>query len=179
MVYRNWIAYLCVLCFLLQGTMLKWIIPASWQSHVVVAPQLTLIIVLMIGLYGSRYWALLTGLSLGLLQDIVFYGPMIGTYTFTLGLMGYLAGLVGLRRGSDVVKGMAFVAAGDLLFHFILFGIYRLFQLTHMPLSFLFFRQMIPTLLFDLLFALAIFIPVRNRLEMAMEQMQADKSSDI
>jgi hypothetical protein len=46
-------------------------------------------------------------------------------------------------------------------------------------LSFLFFRQMIPTLLFDLLFALAIFIPVRNRLEMAMEQMQADKSSDI
>ena len=177
--YRNWIAYLCVLCFFLQGTIFKWIIPASWQSDLVVAPQLILIIVLMIGLYGNRYWALIAGLSLGLLQDIVFYGPMIGTYTFTLGLMGYLAGLAGLRRGSGVVKGMAFVAAGDLLFHFILFSIYRLFQLTHMPLSFLFLRQMIPTLLFDLLFALAIFIPVRNRLELAMEQMQSDESADI
>ena len=176
--YLRWIAYFSVLCFLIQGTILKWIIPASWQSDLVVAPQLTLVIVLMIGLYGNRYWALMAGLSLGLLQDIVFYGPMIGTYTFTLGLMGYLAGLAGLRRGSGVVMGMAFVAAGDLLFHFILFSIYRLFQLSHMPLSFLFFRQMIPTLLFDLLFAFAIFAVVRHKLEMAMEQMLADESAD-
>ena len=168
---RNWLTLLLFGLFLVQSTILKWLIPEMWQTGVKVAPQLTLVVVLLIGLYANRHVAMLYGLGFGLLHDIVFYGPMIGTYTFTMGLLGYLAGLIGLRANSSMLTGLFVLALGDLLFHWILFGIYRLFRITHISTHWVFFHQMLPSLLIDLLFALLIYVPVRKLLEgLALEE---------
>lgn len=60
--------------FLLEGTILEWIIPPVWQSKVLVAPHLVLVGVLLVALYKNRYQALAYGLAFGFLQDFIYYG---------------------------------------------------------------------------------------------------------
>lgn len=174
--HRNWLIAILFGLFILQSTIVKWLIPVSWQMEANVAPQLTLVVVLLIGLYGDRHLAMVHGLAFGLLQDIVFYGPMIGTYTFNMGLLGYLAGLLGLRKTSGLVSGLFAVCLLDFLFQWILFGLYRLFQMTHTSVEWTVLRQMLPSLLVDMLFALLIYVPIRRLLELTAVQEEPDET---
>jgi rod shape-determining protein MreD len=164
-VKRNWLWTILTGLFIVEGTLLPWMIPGVWQSKVYVAPHFILVIVLYIGLYVNRHAALWYGLIFGLLQDILYASPMLGPISFGMGLAGYLAGLTHRRLYSNIVVSMLVIALGNLFFDFIIYGLYWLFQVTHLSLEWAFFHQMLPSMLINLLFALLVYVPVRKLFE--------------
>lgn len=162
---RKWLWIILFALFILEGTLLQWLIPEAWRSKVYVAPHFILVIVLYIGLYINRHTALMYGLIFGLLQDILYSSPMLGPLSFSMGLAGYLAGLTHRRLYSNIIVSMLVIAVGNLFFEWLLYGLYRLFQTTHLDLQWAFFHQMLPSMLINLLFALAVYVPVRKLFE--------------
>ncbi|WP_141334303.1 rod shape-determining protein MreD [Paenibacillus sp. tmac-D7] len=151
--------------FLLETTLLPWIIPLSWQSNVEVNPHFVLVVVLFIGLYIHRHVALMYGLIFGMLFDFMTFSPMLGPVTFAMGLAGYLAGLMQGRIYSSIVISMLVIGLGHLFYDAALFGIYRLFRVTHIQFEWVFLHRMLPSMLINLLFALVIYVPIRRLFE--------------
>jgi rod shape-determining protein MreD len=60
--------------------------PFSWF-----APTLTVLLILFIAYYRGQTMAMLLGVLVGLLQDVIF-STLIGMHMFSLGLLGYMAG---------------------------------------------------------------------------------------
>jgi rod shape-determining protein MreD len=151
--------------FLFEGTMLPMMIPASWQTRIAIAPHFAFIIILFIAIYVSRHWALAYGLGFGMLQDIVYYGPMVGTYTFGMGLISYLIGIMALRSKATMMTSIMFILIGNLLLDLLIFGIYRIFQITHLTVDYALTHYVLPSLLINLLFALVVYVPIRKLLD--------------
>jgi rod shape-determining protein MreD len=151
--------------FLFEGTILPMIIPMSWQSRIGIAPHFAFIIILFIAIYVSRHWALAYGLGFGALQDIVYYGPMLGTYTFGMGLISYLIGMMALRSKPSMVMSIMLILIGNLLLDLLIFGIYRIFQITHLTIDYALTHHVLPSLLINLLFALVVYVPIRKLLD--------------
>lgn len=164
---KRWLlTALLLLLFLLEGTVLKWIIPTVWQGNVAVSTHFTLVVILFVGLYVNRHYALFYGLGIGLLHDVVYYGPtMIGAYSFAMGVVGYFAGLAATRSRPNILYSMLVVTMGNFLFEAIIYSLYRLFQVTRDTAQWMFFHIMLPSVLINLLFALLIYVPLRKWLE--------------
>ncbi|SFK69823.1 rod shape-determining protein MreD [Paenibacillus sp. 1_12] len=162
---RKWLWLILLALFILEGTILQWIIPSVWQSKIYVAPHFIVVIVIYIGLYVNRHTALIYGLIFGLLQDFIYYSPMLGPISFAMGLTGYLAGLMHRRLHSNIIVSMLVMALGNLFFDSMIYGLYKLFQINHLDLQWVFFHQMLPTMLINLLFALLVYVPVRKLFE--------------
>ncbi|NOV04075.1 rod shape-determining protein MreD [Paenibacillus planticolens] len=151
--------------FILQGSIVVWLLPASWQGSVHVTPHFTLVFILFIGLFHHRHSALIYGLIFGLLHDFNYYGAMLGVYSFGMGLTGYLAGLAQRRQPNLIFYNLLITGVGLLLFEFINYGINRLFKLIDIDLNFALTHYMLPSVLFNLLFALVCYVPIRKLLE--------------
>ncbi|MBA2939300.1 MULTISPECIES: rod shape-determining protein MreD [Paenibacillus] len=151
--------------FILQGSIVVWLIPSAWQSSVHVTPHFTLVFILFIGLFHHRHSALIYGLLFGLLHDFNYYGAMLGVYSFGMGLTGYLAGLAQRRQPNLIFYNLLIIGVGLLLFEFIDFGINHLFKLIDIELKFALTHYMLPSVLFNLLFALICYVPIRKLLE--------------
>jgi rod shape-determining protein MreD len=162
---RSLIWLLLIFMFIIETTVFHWIIPAGWQEYLNISPHFVLTCILFVALYSHRHLALILGLAFGLLQDVTYYGHMIGPFSFGMGLTGYLTGLM-FRRGSVSFLFAMFVMAFSLFyFELIIYGIYRLFNIADEPLDWVLMFQVLPSLLFNLLFALLIYIPVRYLIE--------------
>jgi rod shape-determining protein MreD len=163
---QYWIVLIVFGCFVFEGTLFEWVIPSSWQLQVYVVPHIILIAVLYIAMFRSRYLGLMYGLVFGLLQDVIYYGHALGVYSFTLGLIGYAAGLLFRRVTFGIVTSLIFVLFGLLLYETLVFAIYRLFlNVIRVDIEWAFIHQMLPSTLFNLLLALAIYVPARKWLE--------------
>ncbi|MDF2927305.1 MAG: mreD [Paenibacillaceae bacterium] len=164
---KRWLIFgLLLLLFLLEGTVLKWVIPSVWQENISVSTHFTLIVILFIALYVNRHLALAYGLGFGLLHDVVYYGPaMIGTYSFAMAVVAYLAGLAANRSRPNILYSMFIIIAGNFIFEAIIYSLYRLFQVTRDTPQWMFFHIMLPSVLINLLFALLIYVPLRKWLE--------------
>jgi rod shape-determining protein MreD len=162
---RNVLWLIILALFILEGTLLQWLIPDIWQSQIYVAPHFILVIIIYIGLYMNRHTSLVYGLVFGLLQDFMYYSPMLGPISFAMGLTGYLAGLMHRRLHSNIVISMLVIGIGNLFFDSMMYGLYRLFQINHLDLQWVFLHQMLPSMLINLLFALLVYIPVRKLFE--------------
>ncbi|NHN30094.1 rod shape-determining protein MreD [Paenibacillus agricola] len=162
---RNWLWLILLALFIMEGTLLQWLIPVAWQSKVYVAPHFILVIVIYIGLYVNRHTSLIYGLIFGLLQDFMYYSPMLGPISFAMGLTGYLTGLLHRRLHSNIIVSMFVIGVGNLFFDGMIYGLYRLFQINHLDLQWVFFYQMLPSMLINLLFALLVYVPVRKLFE--------------
>jgi rod shape-determining protein MreD len=162
---KSWIYVCLAVTFLLEGTLLQWLVPGAWQSKIYVAPHFMLVFVLYIGLYMNRHTALIYGLVIGLFQDFIYYSPMLGPISFSMGLTGYLAGLMHGRVYSSIVVSMMVIAMGNLAYESIIYALYRLFRVTHVELQWVFLHQMLPSMLINLLFALAVYVPLRKYFE--------------
>ncbi|MCC2684984.1 MAG: rod shape-determining protein MreD [Paenibacillaceae bacterium] len=164
-VRRSWITLLLFALFLLEGTVLPWLTPSDWQEKALVSPHLVLVAILYTSLYTNRHLALAYGIGFGLLQDFAYYGPMIGTNSFAMGLSAYMIGLLMRRTPIRIVMSLFGIAWGVFGYECIRYGLYRLFQLTSVPFEWSLLHEMLPSLLIDLLFALAVYVPARKWLE--------------
>lgn len=162
---RTWITLILFALFLFEGAAMPWLLPGVWQSEVRVSPHFVFVVILYVALYANRHLALAYGLGFGLLQDVIFYGPMIGTYTFSMGLTAYLVGLAFHRPQIRIISSLFFIAVGNFLFECIHFGLYRLFNVITVSFRWTLLHEMLPSLLINLLFALIIYVPVRKLLE--------------
>jgi rod shape-determining protein MreD len=151
-----------LLLLLVENAIVPWLVPPEWSNRLL--PHFAFIMTLFVSGFAGRHRAFLFGLGFGLLQDILFYGHLIGPYGFGMGLLGYAAGLVAERRSFSLGLYIWIVVIGSGLLDTIVYLIYKLFRLTNLPYSFVFYWQIAPTTLLQLLFALLVYVPVRRYL---------------
>ncbi|WP_219837972.1 rod shape-determining protein MreD [Paenibacillus sp. R14(2021)] len=152
-----------LLFFLTEGTVFYWLLPDSMVGRIV--PHFTLAFVLFAALYRGRHTALVLGMAFGLLQDLAFYGRIIGVHSFAMGLVGYLTGLLLERKRSTLLMALFVISVSTLVNDTVVYIIYRVFRLTNQSFQWALSQHMIPSLFLQLLFALAMYIPVRRWFE--------------
>lgn len=161
--------------FIAEDTILPWLIPDAWQFRF--SPNLTFVVILFVAVYYSRHTALVLGLVFGLLHDIIFYGSMIGAYSFAMGLSAYVMGLVFHSPRALMPVMMSVVLLGSLLLDSTVFGIYQLFQLNHQFFDWALVEYMVPDLFLHFVFALIIYVPVRKQLERLEKRVKKEEAA--
>ena len=159
---RHWIWLAAFLCLIAEGSLFPWFIPAALQEQFLLAPHFVLVIVCYAALYSNRYLALLIGLVLGMVHDLIYYGHMLGLYAFSMGLTGYLTGLVFSRPLLHYIYGILIVAACSIFFDSLIYALYRLFGVIDESYHWVFLEQILPSLAVTLIFALIVYYPVRQ-----------------
>jgi rod shape-determining protein MreD len=159
---QHWIWLAAFFCFIVEGSLFPWFIPAAWQEQILLSPHFVLVIVCYAALFSNRYLALAIGLVFGLVHDVVYYGHMLGLYAFSMGLTGYLTGLVFYRPHIHYIYGILIVAACSIFFDSLVYALYRLFGVIDEPYQWVFMQQILPSLAVTLIFALIVYYPVRQ-----------------
>jgi rod shape-determining protein MreD len=144
----------------LENGLVPWLVPSAWSDRLL--PHLTFVLTLYVACFAGRHRAFLFGLGFGLLGDLLYYGNLIGPYGFGMGLIGYAAGLSLERSMPTLATAISVTAFGSAALSTIVYLIYRLFRLTDWSYGFAFYWYMAPSLLLEILVALALYLPVRR-----------------
>lgn len=171
----NRIILLMLVIFVLEGALLPWLIPNSYSDRVI--PHFIFVLVILSALYGSRYQALILGMSFGLLQDIIYYGHVIGPHFFFMGLIGYLVGVVLERRKTTLLLAISVVGFACLAYDSALYFVYSIFRITNGSYQWALVQYILPSLFLQLAFTLCIYVPVRKMFEKRMRS--GDASEEI
>lgn len=172
---RSVLVLLLFLLFILEGTILPWLIPDVWQMRII--PNLVFVVLLFVAVYHHRHTALILGLSFGILHDVVFYGRILGAHSFAMGLSAYLIGLLFQTPRAPLPLMMTVILLGSLLEDSVLFGIYSVFKLNQEPYSWAILDHMLPTMLFHFAIALILYIPVRRQLELIKKEKSKEEAA--
>ncbi|MFC5650084.1 rod shape-determining protein MreD [Paenibacillus solisilvae] len=157
------IVLVMLLFFISEGTIFYWLLPDSLVGRVV--PMFTLAFVLFSGLYRGRHTALILGMAFGLLQDLSFYGLIIGVHSFSMGLVGYLTGLLMERKRSTLLMAVTMIGLSTLVFQTLNHFIYSVFRLTDQTYEWALSQHILPSLFLQLIFAIIIYVPARRWFE--------------
>ncbi|WP_054956378.1 rod shape-determining protein MreD [Paenibacillus dakarensis] len=166
---------LLFLVFILQGTIGFWLTPSSWQEKI--SPNFMFVAILFATMYHHRHTGLVLGLVFGMLHDIVYYGEMIGTYSFAMGVSAYVMGLLFKTPRAPLPVMMTVVILGSLLLDSMVFGIYKLFGVNPDSYNWALLNYMLPNLLIHFAFALIIYVPLRKQLEILAKEPKRIKAS--
>lgn len=170
---RSVLILLLILLFLLEGTIIPWLMPDVWEMRII--PNLVFIVILFVTVYHHRHTALILGLSFGMFHDIVFYGRILGAHSFAMGLSAYLIGLVFQAPRAPLPLMMTVVLLGSLLEDSILYGIYSVFNLNQEPYNWALLHHMLPTMLFHFAIALLLYVPLRAQLELLKKETRKEE----
>lgn len=154
-----------LLFFVAESSLFPWIIPAEWRTDIQLYPKLMLVGIIYVGILTNRHAGAVLGVAFGLLQDVLFYGHMLGVNAFTFALAAYAAGLLLRSVPHNLFSIFMAQISALLLYELSLYGLYRLFSVTDLDFSWAFLNGMLPSLLVGLLFALILYIPARKWLE--------------
>ncbi|MFC4600405.1 rod shape-determining protein MreD [Cohnella hongkongensis] len=158
----NWAILLGLALVVAENAIVPWLIPPGWSDRLL--PHLTFVLTIFVAGYAGRHPAFLFGLGFGLLQDVLAYGHLVGPYGFGMGLIGYLAGLLSEYKSYTVNLFSWAVLVFGLLLDSVVYFIYKLFRLTELEFAHVFYWQVAPTALLQLLIALLMYVPVRRYL---------------
>jgi rod shape-determining protein MreD len=157
----NRVILLTLLLIVFESSVVPWLVPSPWIDRLL--PHMSFIMTLLIAGFAGRHRAFLFGLGFGLFQDMLFYGHLIGPYGFGMGLIGYLAGLLSEQRTYTTLGFFIWVVLiGSVMLDTIVFFIYKLFRLTNLQYAYVFYWQVVPTALLELLIALFLYVPFRR-----------------
>lgn len=147
--------------FVLEGTVVQVITPATWGLSWMTVPRFALVCCIFISMYLGRREGLYYGLAFGFLQDVL-YGQVIGIYTMSMMVASYFAGLIVLlfQRGF----GMVFVTSILILFghEWLLYSLFRLFSAAPYDVQWMLTRQILPSVILNVGFALVIYAPIMS-----------------
>lgn len=155
--------------FILEGTMVHWLIPTDWYNGLQVAPQFVLVLVLFVSINRNRHLGLFFGLLFGLLHDVVYGSPMIGPHSFSMGLAAYSAGVIAKRLKITMSSSLFMISFFIVLYDVANFSLFRMFRVINVTFGTTFSDFIMPTLLFNLLFAVIIYVPARKWLESSQD----------
>jgi len=151
--------------FLLESALLPWITPIEWRHDLSIYPKLVLIGAVFIAVFTNRHVGAAYGLAFGMLQDVQFYGHMIGVNAFAYALAAYFAGLLIRPNLVNLVSVFLIQLSALLLYETSTYALYRLFSVTDSDFGWMFVHGMLPSILISLFLALALYIPTRKWLE--------------
>lgn len=163
----NRIVLIMLLLFVLEGSLLPWLIPFGYGNRII--PHFVFVVVIFASMYSGRHRALMLGAGFGLLQDIVYYGHMLGPHTFMMGLIGYFAGILFERRRATILMALSIVGMACLLYDSALYFIYRIFRITNETYAWAVLQYILPSLFLQLGFALAFYVPIRRMFEAKLQ----------
>ena len=161
---RNLVLYLFLL-FLIEGSVMPWLIPEYELFQF--EPHFVLVAILYAAIFLNRYYALFFGLLFGLLQDFIYYGHMIGLQSFSMGLIGYAAGLLFRNAQVTLLMSLSMILLGNFAYESVVYFLYRLFEIIEFSFEWALVQVIMPSLILNLLFALIIYWPARWYLERA------------
>jgi rod shape-determining protein MreD len=173
---NRYIFPLIFLLFLAESTLFPWIFPLSWRPVISLTPHFALAGVLFVGVFRNRHQGLLYGLIFGFMHDIVHASPMIGAHAFCMALAGYGAGAAADRMKITLVKTVLVMFAALLFYDWAIYALYRFFRVTFMPFSEMITDFWLPTVLFNLLFIVSIYVPARKLLEGKQDKREEESS---
>ena len=159
----NRIILLMILLFIVEGAVMPWIIPAGFGHRII--PHFVFVIVIFSGLYSRRHLALMLGVTFGMLQDVVYFGHLLGINAFIMGLMGYFTGVLLERRRSTLMMAISIIGFACLLYDSVIYFIYRVFRITNESYAWALIDHILPSLFLQLAFALACYVPARKLFE--------------
>ncbi|MBD2870450.1 rod shape-determining protein MreD [Paenibacillus arenilitoris] len=159
----NRIIGLMLLLFILEGTIMPWLIPAGFGSRIV--PHFIFVAVLFAALYSGRHRALLLGVSFGMLQDVIYFGHLMGAHAFIMGLIGYFTGLLLERKRATLMMAVSVIGMACILYDTAIFFIYKVFRITSESYAFALVDYILPSLFLQLAFALVCYVPARRLFE--------------
>ncbi|EFM09303.1 rod shape-determining protein MreD [Paenibacillus curdlanolyticus YK9] len=146
--------------FLIEGTLVPWFMPEQLTGRLI--PHFTFVIVLYTALYGGRHKALVLGLVFGLLQDIVYYGHLLGIHSFSMGLLGYLTGLLLEKKRVTMMSALLVVTVCCLVYETVIYGVYLVFRFTRETYEYAMIDHILLSTFLQLGFALVVYVPVRR-----------------
>ncbi|HEX7055641.1 MAG TPA: rod shape-determining protein MreD [Bacilli bacterium] len=161
--------------FVCDGSLFPWLIPAGWTDAMKLSPHFLPIGIMFVALYVNRHAALVYGLVFGLLQDVFYYGHMLGPHMFTLGVVGYFIGIFYNRGRITLTANLIVLAYGLIAYDLLLFGIYHFFAVTDYALGYVLYHSILPSLLINMLIALVLYVPFRLYFEGAPRRAGKDE----
>jgi rod shape-determining protein MreD len=164
---------IALLLLLVETAVFPWLVPPGWSDRLL--PHLTFLVTVFVAVTAGRHLAFFFGLGFGLLQDVLFYGHLIGAYAFGMAFVGYLAGFAPGRRTPSPVQYVLLVALGGVMLDVIVYAIYRLFQLTDDSLAFAIVWQVVPTTIAQTFLAAVLYAPFRRWLVQAKRIMEPEE----
>ena len=164
------VSLILIAFFLLEGTLIHWLLPSAWQTKLMLAPHLTFVVILLVSLLRNRHLGAAFGLVFGLMHDIVYATPMIGAHAFSMAMVAYIAGVAASRIKLNIAMTFFIIALCLVFYDYTVFSIYQLFRVTILSYSTMATQHLMPTLLFNLLFAVLIYVPARRWLEPRAEK---------
>ncbi|PWV91958.1 rod shape-determining protein MreD [Paenibacillus cellulosilyticus] len=164
------------LLFVIESTLVPWLIPTSLVGRLY--PHFTFVFVLYTALYGTRHKALMLGLLFGLMQDVVFYGNLLGLHSFAMGLIGYVTGLLLEKKKSTMMSALFTIAVCCMVYEIIIFAVYRVFWFTRESLGYAMVDHMLLSTFLQLGFALAVYVPARRWVQSAIPVRQPEKEEE-
>jgi len=171
----NRIILLMLLLFVIEGAVMPWIIPAGFGQRII--PHFVFVMVIFSGLYSRRHLALMLGISFGLLQDIVYFGHLLGINAFIMGLMGYFTGVLLEHRRSTIMMAISVIGFACLLYDSVIYFIYKVFRITNESYAWALIDHILPSLFLQLAFALLCYVPARKWFEGQM-MVKAEKDEE-
>ena len=153
---------LLLLLFLIEGTLMYWLMPEAWRSSLRLSYHFVFVGIVLLSMFRNRYLGLAFGLLFGFMQELVYANPMLGPHAFCMAMFGYLAGRVASWMNMSVAKTFIIIVVSIVLYDVTIAGIYRLFQIIYLPAEAMVTEYLLPTLLFNLLFAIAVYVPARK-----------------
>lgn len=163
--------------FILEGALMPWLIPASFGDRII--PHFSFIMVMFAALYGSRHQALALGMGFGLLQDIMYYGHVIGANFFFMGLIGYVFGVLLERKKATLLLAIAAIGFACIGYDSALYFVYKVFKLTTGSYPWALIQYILPSLFLQLVFALCIYVPVRKMYELRSHHRSPDSAEEM
>lgn len=164
--------FILLLLFLIQSTTFFWLLPGEWIGRI--SPHFVFIGILFVALFVHRIYALVLGLCFGLLHDVLFYGHMIGVYTFLMGIIAYLTGLALPRKHMTFFYIGLVMVIGLFSFDSLVTLIYMLFKVVDTTYQWALLNHILPSLLMNMLIFTIFYIPIRKFVEKMMPIEQDD-----
>ncbi|QRG69401.1 rod shape-determining protein MreD [Brevibacillus choshinensis] len=162
--------------FVMEGTVVQVIATATWGLSWMTVPRFALVCCILISMFLGRREGLYYGLAFGFLQDVL-YGQVIGIYSVSMMVASYFAGLIVLlfQRGF----GMVFVTSALILFghEWLLYSMFRLFSVAPYDVQWILTRQILPSVILNVIFALLIYVPIQrmcNKIQDKKRDMSAE-----
>lgn len=148
--YRAAIAAMILVCFILQSTVLQAFAIGS------IVPNLLLILTVSLGFMRGKRTGLWIGFFSGILMDI-FYGYLLGFYALIYLCTGYVAGYCcKIFYGEEIRVPLMIVAAGDLLYGTMVYGIQYLMR-GRIDFFYYLGRIMIPEMIYTVLVTVVVY----------------------
>jgi len=171
-VRKIWIYILLFLLFLLEGTLFQFFSGDYYGANFSIVPRFVLIFIIFISIFRNRKIAMYLGLIFGLFYDLI-YGNVIGLYMAGMTGVGYFVGWIVQYFHRSFTVYFVLELFGYLFFELYLFGMLRLFNFINIDIDWASVHVILPSFIFNLLFAMIMYKPFLSILNFYEEDEQS------